>query len=274
MGKTPKQVLSLGCGVQSTTVALMSRDGVLPKLDAAVFADTQAEPSSVYEHFRWLRGELEKAGIPVHVGTAGDLGAQVLKGAVAGEGRFASIPVHVKQRDGSRGMVPRQCTRDFKVRVIERVVREKVLGLRPRQRAPLGAVEQWMGISIEEKKRARMSTKGWVAFRYPLLFDVPMRRAECIKWLLGRGYPLPSKSACYFCPYRSPSEWRALRERDPEDFKRAVAFDEKIRNQVGLDGEAYLHGGLVSLGEADLRTDQERGQEEFWSQECMGMCGV
>ena len=34
-------VLSLGAGVQSTTVLLMSCLGELPKLDAAVFADTQ-----------------------------------------------------------------------------------------------------------------------------------------------------------------------------------------------------------------------------------------
>ena len=33
-------VLSLGAGVQSSTLLLMSCRGVLPKLDAAIFADT------------------------------------------------------------------------------------------------------------------------------------------------------------------------------------------------------------------------------------------
>ena len=62
-----KRILSLGAGVQSTTVALMSAYGELEKLDACVFADTGWGPQPVYRHFAWLRGELERHGIPVHV---------------------------------------------------------------------------------------------------------------------------------------------------------------------------------------------------------------
>lgn len=40
-------VLSLVAGVQSTTVALMSIEGALPRLDHAVFADTGWEPQGV-----------------------------------------------------------------------------------------------------------------------------------------------------------------------------------------------------------------------------------
>jgi hypothetical protein len=35
------RVLSLGAGVQSTTLALMAAEGKLPGLDAAIFADTR-----------------------------------------------------------------------------------------------------------------------------------------------------------------------------------------------------------------------------------------
>ncbi|KKN55324.1 hypothetical protein LCGC14_0583140, partial [marine sediment metagenome] len=42
------RILSLGAGVQSTAVLLMSCQGVLPPLDAAVFADTGWEPKAVY----------------------------------------------------------------------------------------------------------------------------------------------------------------------------------------------------------------------------------
>lgn len=38
------KVLSLGAGVQSTTVLLMSWAGELPPLDCAIFADTGWEP--------------------------------------------------------------------------------------------------------------------------------------------------------------------------------------------------------------------------------------
>lgn len=39
------KVLSLGAGVQSSALLLMSCRGVLPRIDAAVFADTRFEPS-------------------------------------------------------------------------------------------------------------------------------------------------------------------------------------------------------------------------------------
>jgi len=42
------RILSLGAGVQSSTLALMARDGTLPGLDAAIFADTGWEPPQVY----------------------------------------------------------------------------------------------------------------------------------------------------------------------------------------------------------------------------------
>ena len=65
--------LSLGAGVQSTTLALMAASGeIMPMPDAAIFADTQAEPAKVYEHLDWLMGP----GIlpfPVIVVTAGSL---------------------------------------------------------------------------------------------------------------------------------------------------------------------------------------------------------
>ena len=52
---TMLRVLSLGAGVQSTTLALMAAHGeITPMPERAIFADTQAEPAAVYEHLRWL----------------------------------------------------------------------------------------------------------------------------------------------------------------------------------------------------------------------------
>lgn len=110
-------VLSLGAGVQSTTVLLMSCRGELPKLDAAIFADTQWEPEEVYEHLNWLSNEAAEAGIPVYRVTNGNLRRHTLEGFVRGsaaEGqRYASLPLYVLNPDGSQGMVRRQCTREY-----------------------------------------------------------------------------------------------------------------------------------------------------------------
>jgi hypothetical protein len=49
------RILNLGAGVQSTTLFLMSHEGVIPPIDHAIFADTQEEPEAVYDHLAWLR---------------------------------------------------------------------------------------------------------------------------------------------------------------------------------------------------------------------------
>lgn len=43
------RVLSLGAGVQSSTLALMIARGELPPVDCAIFSDTGWEPKAVYE---------------------------------------------------------------------------------------------------------------------------------------------------------------------------------------------------------------------------------
>ena len=58
------RVLSLGAGVQSSTLALMIHKGEIPMVDCAIFADTQAEPPKVYE---WLKFIKETVNYPVHI---------------------------------------------------------------------------------------------------------------------------------------------------------------------------------------------------------------
>jgi 3'-phosphoadenosine 5'-phosphosulfate sulfotransferase (PAPS reductase)/FAD synthetase len=66
------RVLSLGGGVQSSTLLLMAVHGEL-QLDRAIFADTQWEPAATYEWLETLLPIAERAGIPVDVVTAGNI---------------------------------------------------------------------------------------------------------------------------------------------------------------------------------------------------------
>jgi hypothetical protein len=66
-GHPPRHtILSLGAGVQSTTLALLAARGELALPEAAIFADTGWEPLAVYQNLEWLRGQLAGT-IPVHV---------------------------------------------------------------------------------------------------------------------------------------------------------------------------------------------------------------
>lgn len=67
------RVLSLGAGVQSTTLALLAAHGVIgPMPDCAIFADTAWEPQAVYDHLAWLMSP-NLLPFPVHVVSAGSL---------------------------------------------------------------------------------------------------------------------------------------------------------------------------------------------------------
>ena len=54
MSKPNLRILSLGAGVQSSTLALMIEKGLIPKVDAAIFSDTMGEPVAVYDFLKML----------------------------------------------------------------------------------------------------------------------------------------------------------------------------------------------------------------------------
>jgi 3'-phosphoadenosine 5'-phosphosulfate sulfotransferase (PAPS reductase)/FAD synthetase len=130
------KVLSLGAGVQSSTLALMAEKGEIDKPDCAIFADTQAEPKAVYEWLDWLQQQLS---YPVHVISYGDLYQEMMEVAQGtGKYKFLNVPVFtITGRKGKKGLLKRQCTTHYKIRPINQKIRE-LLGLKKRQRVPKG----------------------------------------------------------------------------------------------------------------------------------------
>lgn len=258
-------ILSLGAGVQSTTMLLMALAGELEPLPhAAIFADTGWEPAAVYAHLDWC--EAQMAGrIPLYRVTGGDLRADVLR-FVGGETRIGwRIPAFSRRPDGQPMMLGRQCTREYKIRPIQRQVRLLM------KDALVKHATQWIGISLDEVTRMKPSGTTNITNRWPLI-ERRMTRHDCLLWLERHGYPRPAKSACIGCPLHGDNEWRAIRA-DPEAWRDAVEFDDAVRQLRGR-GEVYLHRSLVPLPMVDLSTEQERGQLELWDMECEGMCGV
>ncbi len=262
-------ILSLGAGTQSSTLALMAAHGeVTPMPDAAVFADTRAEPKAVYEWLDWLEPRLP---FPVYR-------VQHKLGLLAGvmqpltRGRFASPPLYTESANGG-GQLHRQCTKEFKVEPIQKQLRE-LLGIRPRRPSPKAvSVSLWLGISLDEVVRMRPSREPWIEHRWPLV-EARMTRVDCLLWMERHGYPRPPRSACVFCPYHSDAEWRTVRA-NADDWRMAVSVDELVRDGVRDTPEhLYLHRSLQPLADVDLRTEQEQGQLELWGSECDGLCNT
>jgi hypothetical protein len=257
------RVLSLGAGVQSTTLLLQSCKGELPKLDAAVFADPQWEGEATYRHLDWLTAEAAKAGIPVLRTTAGDIREVTLAAAKDDDKRWASLPFFVLLSSGDVGRIRRQCTSEYKIAAVEGVIRKDILGLRHRQVAPRDSVEQWIGFSSDEMRRIRKDRNHWRELVYPLVYALdhpeiafrePMfSRRACEAWL-RQHYPClrVPKSACIGCPFRKNEEWAKMKVHRPQEWEEACAFDEGIREFSGLRGKAFLHQSCTPLRTADL----------------------
>lgn len=120
-------MLNLGAGVQSTTLYLMYLAGeIAPGIECAVFADTGEEPQAVYAHLKWLAG---LGGPPILTRSAGRLGDDLVRGRNSTGHRFASIPAFTAAQEGRQaGIVRRQCTKEYKVEVVERCIRRELLG--------------------------------------------------------------------------------------------------------------------------------------------------
>lgn len=260
----PLRVISLGAGVQSTTMALMAAHGEIgPMPDYAVFADTGEEPSKVYEHVRWLQSG-NVLPFPVIV---------TAKGGRLGDAQFydneARVPFHT-----ATGMRQRQCTKNWKIRVVRRAIRD-LLGKGARDYIAPGSVEEWVGISTDEIIRVTPSRVKFINRRDPLI-EKRMNRGDCEGWLRRHGYPVPPKSSCVFCPYRRNDQWRELKRLDPAGFERACEVDDRLRTPEGLAmfrAPVFVHRSREPLRTADLQ-EPDPAQMNMFLNECEGMCGV
>ncbi len=259
------RVLSLGAGVQSTTLALMAAHGEIGLMpDCAIFADTQDEPAEVYEHLRWLMSG-NVLPFPVHVVSVGRLSDALRAGD-----ETARIPAYIA--DGA--LKQRQCTRNYKIRPIRRELR-RLLGVGPRGGVQRGAIESWIGISTDEAIRRKPSGVAFITNRHPLI-ERFFSRADCIAWLKAHGYPIPPKSRCRYCPYQDNAGWRGCRDK-PDEWAEVVGLDRWLREPAQLArfrGELFLHKSRQPLEVADLSEPELPLFGGEFAHECEGMCGV
>jgi len=262
------RTLSLGAGVQSSTLALMCAAGEIEAPEIAVFADTQDEPAAVYVWLDWLEKQLP---FPIRRVSQGKLSATALQVRTSAAGnRYMKpmIPVYTVDANGKKGMVQRQCTMDYKVEPILRVLRHERKGR---------DVTQYLGISFDELERMKPSREPWLRNEYPLI-DLRMTRQDCLNWMTAQGYPTPPRSACIYCPFHNDTEWKKL---TPAEFETASEFEKQYQAsfaQTDLDGVPYLHADRVALADVDLsdskpKPKRDDKQRDFIN-ECEGACGV
>lgn len=262
------RVLSLGAGVQSTTMCLLAAHGEIEPPDAAIFADTMWEPRAVYDHLAWLRSQ--PLPFPIHIVSAGDIRENIRTRQNTTGGKYSSIPWHLVKPNGATGIGRRQCSNEYKLEPIAKEIR-RLLGVGQHGYIPKGAVEVLIGISKDEAHRMREARQAYMRNVYPLI-ELDMRRFDCLVWLKLRGYPQPPKSACIGCPYTDNERWRERRRDAPEEWAEAVEYDRLLR-QGGTGALEYMHRSMRPLEEADLDENADR-QLDLFANECLGICST
>jgi len=258
------KILSFGGGVQTVTLAAMASLDEIERPDFAVFADTQWESRATYAYLHWFTRWAKERGLDIIHVTGGNIRDDALN---VGKG-FASMPLWTKGKGGSMVPLRRQCTREYKITVVQRAIRLKA-GLNHGQRWKGDPCEVWLGISLEEVMRMKESLDKWVRIRWPLI-ERRMTRGDCVEWLRRRAIQVPPKSACIGCPYHSDDFWRSLKRDNPAEWEDACSFDEAIRHaRVSIRTPAFLHRSGLPLREVPL--DQTGS---LFGEECAGFCGT
>lgn len=267
--------LSLGAGVQSSALYVLCTIADYPRPHVAIFADTQDEPAYVYTQLECLKtwGKVHN-GPPIITVTEGCISADTVDRHKGLRTRFTAIPAFTPGLDGRSTMLRRQCTQEYKIRPIERKVRE-LLGFRKGQRvAGYRLAEALIGISLDEATRMKPNRTSWIVNRWPLI-ENRLRRSDCIDVIKDAGLQEPKKSACRFCPFHDDSYWRMQKLEQPVEFEKSCQFDESIRDmsKSGIKGKVYLHRSLIPLRKVNFSGGSGSVDTGF-DNECEGHCGV
>ena len=193
-------VWSYGGGTQSAAIAVLVLRGELPRPERIVMADTSREASATWAYLEETVGPaLAEVGLEVEIAPH----SLATKDLTSADGK-PLMPVYTRRPgDGGRGPVGQMrsfCSGEWKREVVRRYVRS--LGYGPEGRSERGPVVNWLGISRDEINRLSGDRVQWMVTRWPLIFDRPTTRAECVRLVEAHGWPRPPKSSCWCCPFR------------------------------------------------------------------------
>lgn len=227
---------SYGGGWQSVAIGVLIRQGVLPKPDLAVIADTSRERRTTWDYMHnVMQPYLDPIGLKIEIAPHTlarvdiyDQSGLTLMPAYTAEGRKSAF-----------------CSGEWKRDVVERWLRSK--GVK--------TCKQWIGYSLDEMRRMKKSHRDWCQVEYPLI-DLRISRAGCARLIEEAGLPPPRKSRCWMCPHQTVEEWQEV-QADPEEWAAAVALDKAVRASDPEErGDLFLYAGRVPLEMADFEKDK------------------
>lgn len=238
------QLWSCGGGRQSAGIAALIVEGQLPRPDAACMVALEREFRQVWPYVnRYIRPALARLSIPF---TAIARARYATKDLWGGEdGRSLLLPAHTDQ-SGTPGKLPEFCSGEWKRDVAKRWAAEQD-GWKAR------GVDNWVGISWDERARRRGPRQAWLQPVYPLLDLRATDVSGCLAAVARVGWPAPPRSRCCFCPNQSDAEWAEL---TAEEFLAACDLEDEVR---AVDPHAFFHKTLIPLRQVTLEPKKDDG---------------
>ena len=245
------EVWSCGGGTQSGAIAALIGLGKLPRPDCAFMTDTGRERSSTWPFVDgFIRPNLAKVGLELTVVKASE---------------FARLDIYWNDtvllpgyptQSGEVGKLSPFCSGKWKQDVAERWMRS--IGIQ--------TCRNWIGISSDEARRIRAQHRPWLKLWYPLIFEIPLRRHQCVEVIRAQGWAghIPH-SACFMCPNLSDAEWIDMKINWPSDFAAACSLEDETRLK---DPHFFLHPACVPLAQVDFLAQTTM----FAERGCVGGC--
>lgn len=254
-------VISLGAGKQSSYMLIRALRGEFPFFpDYAIFSDTHSEPSYVYSYLDWLKSFcLNEFNFTITIVSTGNLYNDTLNYISDPKKRNPQPPLRYGDNDG---ILNRHCTMDYKIIPL----RKELQKIRHKQKIRL-----WIGISLDEIERQKISQTKYIQHYYPLI-DSKISLSSIISWYHNNNLPEPGKSACLFCPFHTFNYWQTFKRQFPDDFKKACEFDNAIRIYPKIKSKMYLSRKLKPLQDIDFDSQPSLFPELI--EECHGLCGL
>lgn len=262
------RILMLGGGRQSSGLVERSVEGIDPRYDLVLFADTKDEPKYVYDQVAYLKQRLETINTPL-VTIEPPQGKGLMETTMTlGQSRYAKMPLYVPDVKHGYRQLPRQCTNEFKIAPCDRYVRQWLFERGHGYKTKKGAVcanrsvfvDVAFGFGADESYRVNRKPfpVGWKRKIFPL-YEEGLTTPQLVAWLQQRGLPVAKKSSCIECPYHEDAYWMYLNRELHEDFERVCVFDDFLRTPAakrslfrGIRDDVYLHPSCMPLRDVDF----------------------
>jgi 3'-phosphoadenosine 5'-phosphosulfate sulfotransferase (PAPS reductase)/FAD synthetase len=223
-----RHVLGISGGKDSSALAIYMRDRV-PEMEY-FFCDTGAELPETYDYLNRLEAALGKPIARLNSTRDFDHWLEVYQG---------TLP--------SPQM--RWCTKNLKIKPLEAWVADD------------NAVS-YVAIRADENRLGYISTKPNITAVFPFRDD-GIDRAGVDRILAEAGIGLPdyyewrTRSGCYFCFFQRKHEWVGLKDRHPDLYEKAVAYEDKVNyERTAMKGRKYTWSQGESLEELIARREE------------------